>query len=145
MQIRPMTLSIGDPPQGLYSWWKVEPFLGVINDNPQSLCQQLRPNTWQVRKLPKKPYGWQNSWKNLGTWKKRRQWWFNVMTEVQYHWQRIPHNMPKQNRLMFNITLFENELKMVKSCLNIVQKRTWWQIYLPKHYWKNDMFGLETS
>jgi hypothetical protein len=39
----------------------------------------------------------------------------------------------------FNIILLEYELKMVKSCLNIVQWRTWWQLCLPKHCQENDI------
>jgi hypothetical protein len=38
-----------------------------------------------------------------------------------------------------NIILFENELKMAKLLLNIVQERTWWRMCLQKHYQKNDI------
>jgi len=39
---------------------------------------------------------------------------------------------------MYNIILFENELKMEKFDLNIVQRNTWWQMFLPRHYRKNE-------
>jgi hypothetical protein len=77
--------------------------------------------------------------KELGTWKRRRQWWFDVTTKVQYRWQRIPPNMLEQSTLVFNITLFKNQLKMAKSCLNIVQRRPWWWMCLPRHYEKDNI------
>ncbi len=50
-----------------------------------------------------------------------------------------PSNMFKQNTLMFSITLFENKLKMAKLHSNIVQRKRWWWMCLPRHYQKNDI------
>jgi hypothetical protein len=51
---------------------------------------------------------------------------------------KIPPNMLEQSTLMCNITLFENELKMMKLCSNVVRWRTWCQMCLLKHYQKNE-------
>jgi hypothetical protein len=59
--------------------------------------------------------------------------------------------MHEQNTLMYNIILFENELKMEKFDLNIVQRKTWWRMSLLKalskqrHHKLINMFGLEIS
>jgi hypothetical protein len=59
--------------------------------------------------------------------------------------------MHEQNTLMYNIILFENELKMEKFDLNIVQRKTWWRMSLLKalskqrHHKLINMFGLEFS
>jgi len=56
-------------------------------------------------------------------------------------WPRTPLTMHEQNTLMYNIILFENELKMEKFDLNIVQRNTWWQMSLPRHYQKNEIIS----
>jgi hypothetical protein len=48
--------------------------------------------------------------------------------------QRIPLTTHEQDTLMYNIILFENELKMKKFDLNIVQLNTWWRMFLLGHY-----------
>jgi hypothetical protein len=49
--------------------------------------------------------------------------------------------MHKQNTLMYNIILFKNELKMEEFDLNTVQRKTWWQMSLPRHYPNNDIIS----
>jgi hypothetical protein len=49
--------------------------------------------------------------------------------------------MHEQNTLMSNIILFEDELKMGKFNLNIVQQNTWWRMSLLRHYPKNDIIS----
>jgi hypothetical protein len=49
--------------------------------------------------------------------------------------------MHEQNTLMYNIILFENELKMEKFDLNIVLWKTWWRMSLTRHYPKNDIIS----
>jgi hypothetical protein len=52
--------------------------------------------------------------------------------------------MHEQNTLMYNIILFENELKMEKIDLNIIQRNTWWRMSLPRHYLKNDIITFHS-
>jgi hypothetical protein len=83
----------------------------------------------------------QNWWWIQDTWRRRKWWWFDVTIKVRYHWQRTPLTMHEQNTLMYNIILFENELKMKKFDLNIVQQNTWWRMSLSRHYQKNDIIS----
>jgi hypothetical protein len=50
---------------------------------------------------------------------------------------RTHHVRTKQ--LMYNIILFECELKMEKFDLKIIQWNTWWQMSLPRHFPNNDI------
>jgi hypothetical protein len=77
----------------------------------------------------------------MDLWRRRKWWWFDAIIKVQYHWPRIALTMHEQNTLMYNIILFENELKMEKFDLNIVQQNTWWWMSLPRHYLKNDIIS----